>query len=99
MADTQSRHPVDSHVGARIRKRRRQLGISLKALGRSVGRSLQQVHAYESGANRVCASLLWEFAMSLDVPVEYFFEGLVTPTKQPVRIEPRISQPARPYIG
>jgi transcriptional regulator with XRE-family HTH domain len=99
MADTQSRHPVDSHVGARIRKRRRQLGISLKALGRSVGRSLQQVHAYESGANRVCASLLWAFAGSLDVPVEYFFEGLIAPTNHLTQVKLRMSQGSRPYVG
>jgi transcriptional regulator with XRE-family HTH domain len=99
MADTQSRHPVDRHVGSRIRKRRQQLGISLKALGRSIGRSLQQVHAYESGANRVCASLLWEFAAALNVPVEYFFEGLVPPARQGTAVEPRMSQPARPYAG
>jgi transcriptional regulator with XRE-family HTH domain len=99
MADTQSRHPVDRHVGARIRKRRRQLGISLKALGQSVGRSLQQVHAYESGANRVCASLLWEFATSLDVPVQYFFEGLAVPSRQRTPAEPRTTQPLRSYVG
>jgi transcriptional regulator with XRE-family HTH domain len=99
MADTQSRHPVDCHVGIRIRRRRQELGISLKALGRSIRRSLQQVHAYESGANRVCASLLWEFATALDVPVEYFFEGLAAPTRRTAAVEPRASQPARSYIG
>ena len=99
MADTQSRHPVDCHVGIRIRKRRRQLGMSLKVLGQSIRRSLQQVHAYESGANRVCASLLWDFAAALDVPVEYFFEGLVAPTRQAVGVTPRMTEPAGPYIG
>jgi transcriptional regulator with XRE-family HTH domain len=98
MADTQSRHPVDCHVGTRIRKRRQELGISLKALGQSIGRSLQQVHAYESGANRVCASLLWEFAAALDVPVEYFFEGLAS-ARQGATAEPRMTQPTAPYAG
>ena len=99
MADTQSRHPVDRHVGSRIRKRRRQLGMSLKSLGKSVGRSLQQVHAYESGANRVCASLLWQFATSLEVPIQYFFDGLAPPAKAEMRTSPRLTQPPRPYIG
>jgi transcriptional regulator with XRE-family HTH domain len=99
MADTQSRHPVDRHVGMRIRKRRQELGVSLKGLGRSIGRSLQQVHAYESGANRVCASLLWEFATALDVPVEYFFEGLAAPARQGAPVEPRMIQPTGPYAG
>ena len=99
MADTQSRHSVDRHVGIRIRKRRQERGVSLKALGRSIGRSLQQVHAYESGANRVCASLLWEFAAALDVPVEYFFEGLAAPTRQGAAAEPRMTQPSGPYVG
>jgi transcriptional regulator with XRE-family HTH domain len=96
VAETQSRHPVDMHVGARIRGRRLQLQVSLKALGRSVGRSLQQVHAYESGANRVSASLLWEFAGALEVPVEYFFAGLAEAAEKRAQLDSRMSQVHEP---
>jgi transcriptional regulator with XRE-family HTH domain len=98
MADTQSRHPVDCHVGMRIRKRRQELGISLKTLGQSIGRSLQQVHAYESGANRVCASLLWEFAAALDVPVDYFYKGLAATIGRRVAAETETAQATGPHL-
>jgi len=69
-------HPVDIHVGARIRVRRKMLGCSQKKLGNAVGVSFQQVQKYESGINRVGASRLFELAEALEVSVVFFFEGL-----------------------
>jgi transcriptional regulator with XRE-family HTH domain len=69
-------HPVDLHVGARIRQRRWLLGITQQDLAERLGVSFQQVQKYESGANRVSASRLWMVAGLLNVPVEFFFEGL-----------------------
>ena len=51
-------NPVDSYVGARIRLRRRMLGLSQEKLGDAVGLSFQQVQKYEKGANRIGASRL-----------------------------------------
>ena len=70
------RHPVDTHVGGRIRLRRRMLGITQQQLGATLGVTFQQLQKYEMGANRVSASRLWEIARALDVPVAFFFEGL-----------------------
>lgn len=69
-------HPVDLHVGARIRLRRRLLGITQQGLADSLGVTFQQVQKYERGANRVSASRLWLMARLLGVPVAFFFEGL-----------------------
>src|ERR1700760_1136603 len=69
-------NPVDLHVGARIRMRRKLLGVSQQALAESLGLTFQQVQKYERGANRVSASKLYEIARALHVPVPYFFEGL-----------------------
>ena len=69
-------HPIDVHVGNRVRQRRTLLGISQSTLGKAVGLTFQQVQKYERGGNRLAASRLYEFATILDVPVEYFFEGL-----------------------
>ncbi len=68
---------VDMHVGARVRMRRRFLGLTQQALAESLGLTFQQVQKYERGANRVSASKLYEIARALHVPVPYFFEGLV----------------------
>jgi transcriptional regulator with XRE-family HTH domain len=69
-------HPVDLHVGARMRQRRALVGMSQTTLGDAVGLTFQQVQKYERGSNRISASRLVEFAKVLDVPVNYFFEEL-----------------------
>lgn len=68
-------HPVDVHVGSRLKLRRMLLGISQEQLGETVGLSFQQIQKYERGSNRISASRLFEFARALKVPVSYFFEG------------------------
>jgi transcriptional regulator with XRE-family HTH domain len=69
-------HPVDRHVGVRIRMRRKELGVSQERLAESLGITFQQVQKYERGANRVSASKLWEIASALKTPVAYFYDGL-----------------------
>ena len=49
-------HPVDVHVGARMRQRRTLLGMSQEKLGTAVGLTFQQIQKYEKGANRVSIS-------------------------------------------
>lgn len=69
-------HPVDVHVGKRIRHRRWLVGMTQQQLAERVGIKFQQIQKYETGANRVSASRLWDIADSLDVPVSFFFEGI-----------------------
>ncbi|EPX78616.1 helix-turn-helix domain-containing protein [Salipiger mucosus] len=69
-------HPVDVHVGKRIRHRRWLVGMTQQQLAESVGIKFQQIQKYETGANRVSASRLWDIADALDVPVSFFFEGI-----------------------
>jgi len=69
-------HPVDRHVGLRIRMRRKEMGVSQERLAESLGITFQQVQKYERGANRVSASKLWEIAGALKTPVAYFYDGL-----------------------
>jgi transcriptional regulator with XRE-family HTH domain len=49
---------IDVEVGARIRSRRKILGISQSALGEGLGITFQQIQKYEKGSNRVGASRL-----------------------------------------
>lgn len=69
-------HPVDRHVGLRIRIRRKEVGVSQERLAEALGITFQQVQKYERGANRVSASKLWEIARALNTGVGYFYEGL-----------------------
>ena len=67
---------VDAHVGQRTRHLRENLGISQGTLGRHLGLTFSQVQKYEKGTNRIGAGRLFKIAEFLDVPVQYFFEGL-----------------------
>ncbi|GGZ39213.1 helix-turn-helix domain-containing protein [Asticcacaulis endophyticus] len=70
-------HPIDVHVGHRIRIRRKFMGMSQENLGDKVGLTFQQIQKYERGSNRVSASKLFEISQALKAPVPYFFEGIV----------------------
>ncbi len=70
------KHPVDLHVGKRIRHRRWMVGMTQQQLGEKVGIKFQQIQKYETGMNRVSASRLWDIAQSLEVSISFFFEGL-----------------------
>lgn len=68
-------HPVDVHVGKRIRHRRWMTGVTQQQLADKVGIKFQQIQKYETGMNRVSASRLWDIADALGVSVAFFFEG------------------------
>ncbi|MGI0526596.1 helix-turn-helix domain-containing protein [Rhizobium giardinii] len=72
-------HPVDLHIGQQIRIRRIQSNVSQTDLAKGIGVSFQQVQKYENGKNRVSASMLYEVASYLKMPVATFFEGLPEP--------------------
>ncbi|MGR3540595.1 MAG: helix-turn-helix domain-containing protein [Hasllibacter sp.] len=71
-----AKHPVDIHVGKRVRQRRWMLGVTQQQLAERVGIKFQQIQKYETGMNRISASRLWNIAEVLEVPVGFFFEGL-----------------------
>lgn len=71
-------HPVDVHVGKRVRHRRWLVGMTQQQLAERVGIKFQQIQKYETGANRISASRLWDIADALEVPVSFFFEGIET---------------------
>lgn len=75
---------VDLHLGKRLRRRRRLLGLTQQQVAEGVGIRFQQVQKYECGANRISAARLWQLAQVLEVPVSYFYDGL---TETPMRRE------------
>jgi|TARA_B110000503_G_scaffold98554_1_gene147679 transcriptional regulator with XRE-family HTH domain len=70
------KHPVDVHVGKRIRHRRWMNGTTQQQLAEQVGIKFQQIQKYETGMNRVSASRLWDIANALSVPTSFFFDGM-----------------------
>ena len=68
-------HPVDQFVGQRIRHRRWMVGMTQQDLAEKVGIKFQQIQKYETGANRVSASRLWDIAQAMEVDVSFFFVG------------------------
>ena len=89
--ESRSPNPVDLHVGARIRMRRRLQGVSQEKLAEALGLTFQQVQKYERGANRVSASKLYEIAGMLKAPISYFFDGLADPAAEISEDDPRAS--------
>ena len=67
---------IDIHLGKRLRRRRRLLGLTQQQLAGSVGVRFQQIQKYECGANRISAARLWALSEALEVPVGYFYDGL-----------------------
>ncbi|CAN1510784.1 HipB Predicted transcriptional regulators [Caulobacteraceae bacterium] len=71
---------IDLHVGRRLRRRRRLMGMTQQQLADSVGIRFQQIQKYECGANRITASRLFELAGALSIAVQYFYDGLTNMT-------------------
>lgn len=66
---------IDLHIGRRLRRRRRVLGLTQQQLGDRLGIRFQQVQKYECGANRISAARLWYLASALETDVLYFYDG------------------------
>src|SRR5262249_3654667 len=72
-------HPIDRHVGVRIRLRRKEVGLTQERLAEALTLTFQQIQKYEHGANRVSASKLFEIARVLKVKLAVFFDGYAEP--------------------
>ena len=68
-------HPLDVFIGKKIRKRREDLGFSLRDLERKTKIAYQQIQRFESGVSRVVCQRLYALGKALEMPVGDFFEG------------------------
>jgi DNA-binding transcriptional regulator YiaG len=69
--------PVDMWIGNRIRIKRTSRGVSQEEFCKLLGIGWNDLAAFEAGAKRINANLLFRVAKSLDVRPEYFFRGYV----------------------
>jgi transcriptional regulator with XRE-family HTH domain len=67
---------TDRHIGHRLRACRMMLRLNQSELGKAIGVTFQQLQKYEKGSNRVSASTLQKLAVTMEVPITYFFEGV-----------------------
>ena len=92
---------IDVHLGRRLRRRRRLLGLTQQQLAGACGVRFQQIQKYECAANRMSAARLWQLAEVLQVPVSYFYEGLVEAQTEARQAEGREGRdgPGRELFG
>jgi transcriptional regulator with XRE-family HTH domain len=64
---------IDLAVARRVRRRRLELGLTQQQAARLLGVTYQQLHKYETGANRLSAGRLHQIAQALGVEVGHFF--------------------------
>jgi transcriptional regulator with XRE-family HTH domain len=60
-------------IGAIIRSRRKELGLSQEHLSEKVGVSYQQIQRYENGGSMLNVENVQRVAKALDIPVTLFF--------------------------
>jgi transcriptional regulator with XRE-family HTH domain len=65
--------PIDAAVGQRVKRRRKQLGLSQSDLGAHLSLTFQQIQKYENGANRISASMLVRIAERLGCSIASLF--------------------------
>ena len=69
--------PVDMWIGSRVRIKRTSRGISQQEFSKLLDIGWNDLAAFEAGAKRINANLLFRVAKSLDVRPGYFFRGFV----------------------
>jgi transcriptional regulator with XRE-family HTH domain len=89
-------NPIDIQVGNRVRIRRMLIGMSQERLGDLLGLTFQQVQKYEKGVNRIGAGRLFEVSRILNVPIDFFYEGVST---QPGAGEPESAPPVMEFVS
>jgi transcriptional regulator with XRE-family HTH domain len=89
-------NPIDIQVGNRVRIRRMLIGMSQERLGDLLGLTFQQVQKYEKGVNRIGAGRLFEVSRILNVPIDFFYEGVNT---QPGASEPEGAPPVMEFVS
>ena len=75
---------IDLHLGRRLRRRRRLLGLTQQQLAAVVGVRFQQIQKYEKGNNRISVSTLVSLAKALNVAPEFFLADAGLPVRDEV---------------
>ena len=77
---------VDYYIGKRLKRRRKQLDLTQKALAIKIGVQHQQIQMYECAGHRMTVRRLLELSRALEVKIGYFLEGLVSDEEYPAKV-------------
>ncbi len=67
---------LNKYIGARIRKKRKAMGLSLQQLAEVLKLSTQQVQKYESGASKISADRLALISHIFSESISYFYSDI-----------------------
>lgn len=81
---------TSGEIGAAIRKRRKEIGLSQEQLAEKVGVSYQQIQRYENGGSMLNVENIQRIAKVLQVPITAFF----TPARPQA-----VAEPETPYAS
>ncbi len=70
---------LDRHLGRRLARRRRELGLSAAKLDRALSGPPGSIARYENGSRSLGAAQLLALSRALEVSVFYFFEDVPAP--------------------
>jgi transcriptional regulator with XRE-family HTH domain len=77
---------LDERIGALLKQRRIQLGLSQQGLGSKLGLTFQQIQKYEKGDNQLSIARLLQICDALEVAISYFLDAGAAPL-QAARID------------
>lgn len=92
MTDNCVEKAIDLYLGKKLRRRRRLIGMTQNELAVKVGVRFQQIQKYECGANKISAARLWRIAEALDVPPNYFYQGIENGTHSDEEVDESFSR-------
>lgn len=68
---------IDKIIGSNLLKIRKAKGFSQTRLGKELDITFQQVQKYETGVNRISASMLFKISEAINVPILDFYKGVI----------------------
>jgi transcriptional regulator with XRE-family HTH domain len=74
--DVEAGSPLAEHLGRRLRRRRRVMGMTQDELAKACGLRFEEIQHFETAAADLPASHLRRLAEVLSAPVSYFYAGL-----------------------
>lgn len=72
---------IDQYVAKKLKYYREKFDWPLKKLADDVGVSLQQMHRYEQGTNKISAGLLYKLSKVFKIEIMCFFDSCEEPTE------------------
>lgn len=70
---------IESHIGSKLKQRRQHLKLKQHQVAKMLGVTVQQIHKYEKGSDRLSASRLLQLSKALSISTRFFYEELEAP--------------------